>query len=357
MFCCHASFISGRFRSLVQFQVFLSYRHLLVRPLSLSPPRCVSMSSSKGYESRAVQTTFSPPCSPCPVVSPRPSPLDRCLHSEVSTSTVEPSLETPDNPAQNSGSLMSYLSTPDHSIFDSRRVFKTRLPPNFPPRATQIVSQRISSLPETAPSFSVMSQISSQQRVVTMPENVRSQRLEKEFVHYLPEYGDTPVDSSNSFSISDGNSSFARADATGTDISHSSSSPSSPDSVVIIQNKHHISQAFLRQTNVQTKAKNDEGMVEGLREMPLGVNPVDPSPHRMDDLGKFSATSNPRTPWTFIPPLRPLSIVSGGLSSAFRFLTRYSQRRGRYDHRRTRQPAKDDLGAGSRHGQTRHYAI
>ena len=156
---------------------------------------------------------------------------------------------------------MSYLSTPGHSIFDSRRVFKTRLPPNFPSRTTQAISQRISSFPETAPSFSVMSQISSQQRVVTMPENVRSQRLEKEFVHYLPEFGNTPVDSSNSFSISDGNSSFARADAT--DLSHSSSSPSSPDSVVIIQNKHHISQAFLRQTNVQTKAKTDECMVEG----------------------------------------------------------------------------------------------
>ena len=226
------------------------------------------MSSSKDYESRAVQTTFSPPCSPRSVVSPQPSPLDGGPHPEISTSTVEFSLETPDNPSQNSdGSLMSYLSTPDRSIFDSRRVFKARLPPNFPSRATQIVNQRISSLPETAPSFSVMSQISSQQRIVTMPENVRSQRLEKEFVHYLPEYGDTPVDSSNSFSISDGNSSFARADATGTDLSHSSSSPSSPDSVVIIQNKYHISQAFLRQTNVQTKAKPNEGMVEG-----LGVN-------------------------------------------------------------------------------------
>ena len=166
---------------------------------------------------------------------------------------------------------MSYLSTPDRSIFDSRRVFKTRLPPNFPSRAAHIVSQRISSLPETAPSLSVMSQISSQQRVVTMPENVRSQRLEKEFVHYLPEYGDTPVDSSNSFSISDGNSSFARADVTGTDISHSSSSPSSPDSVVIIQNKHHISQAFLRQPDVQTKAKTDEGVVEGLGVIDFGI--------------------------------------------------------------------------------------
>ena len=165
---------------------------------------------------------------------------------------------------------MSYLSTPDRSISGSRRVFKNRLPPNFPSRVTQVVSQRITSLPETVPSFSVMSQISSQQRVVTMPENVRSQRLEKEFVHYLPEYGDTPVDTSNSFSISDGNSSFGRADPTGTDISHSSSSPSSPDSVVIIQNKYHISQAFLHQTNVQTKSKTDEGMFEG-----SGVNTAD----------------------------------------------------------------------------------
>lgn len=217
------------------------------------------MSSSKGYESRAVQTTFSPPCSPCSVVSPQPCGPQ----SEISTSTVESSLETLDNPSQNSDdSLVFYLSTPDRSISTSRRVFKARLPPNFPSRATQIITQRITSLPETAPSFSVKSQISSQQRIVTMPEDVRSQRLEKEFVLYPPEYGDTPVDTSNSFSISDENGSFVQANPTGTDTSHLSSSPSSPDSVVIIQNKYHISQAFLRQTNVQAKPKSDEGMAE-----------------------------------------------------------------------------------------------
>jgi len=221
------------------------------------------MSSSTAYESRAVQTTFSPPCSPCSAVSPQHSPLDGGPKFEISTSTAESSLETLDNPSQNSdGSLVSYLSTPDHSISTGRRVFKTRLPPNFPSRATHTISQRIASLPETAPLFSVNSQILSQQRVVTMPEDIRSQRLEKEFVLYPPEYEDSPLDTSNSFSISDGNNSFARADATGTDISHSSSSPSSPDSVVIIQNKHHISQAFLRQAGVRAKANADDGMAK-----------------------------------------------------------------------------------------------
>ena len=218
------------------------------------------MSSSKGYESRAVQTTFSPPCSPCSVVSPQPSHVDGGPQSETSTSTVESSLETPDNPSQTSdGSFVSYLSTPDRSISISRRVLKTRLPPNFPSRVTHTISQRIVSLPETAPLVSVKSQISSQQRIVTMPENIRSKRLEKEFVLYPPEYEDSPIEASNSFSISDGNGSFARADAVGADISHSSSSPSSSDSVVIIQNKYHVSQAFLRQTGVQTKANTYEG--------------------------------------------------------------------------------------------------
>ena len=221
------------------------------------------MSLSREYESRAVQTTFSPPCSPCSVVSPLPLSLDGGPQSEISTSTVESSLETLDNPSQNSdGSLVSCLSTPDRSISTSRRIFKTRLPPNFPSRITHTITQRITSLPETAPSFSVKSQISSQQRVVTMPEDIRSQRLEKEFVLYLPEYEDSPIETSNSFSISDGNSSFARPGATGADVSHSSSSPSSPDSVVIIQNKHHISQAFLRQTSIQAKPKTDEGMTK-----------------------------------------------------------------------------------------------
>ena len=219
------------------------------------------MSSSKGYESRAVQTTFSPPCSPCPTVSPQPSPVDGGPHSEISTSTVDSSLHTPDNPSQNSdGSLASYLSSPDHSMTTSRRILKPRLAPNFPSRVTQMISSRLVSEPTTAPSFSVKSQIASQQRVVTMPEDIRSQRLEKEFVLYPPEYEDLPIETSNSFSISEG-SSFARGEVIATDISHSSSSPSSPDSVVIIHNKYHISQAFLRQTSVQTKGKH-EGMIE-----------------------------------------------------------------------------------------------
>jgi hypothetical protein len=221
------------------------------------------MPSSKGYESRAVQTTFSPPCSPCPtVVSPQPSPVDGSPQSETSTSAVESSLQTPDNPSQTSdGSLVSYLSSPDRSMTTSRRVFKPRLAPNFPSRVTQIISSRIISEPATVPSFSIKSQIASQQRVVTMPEDIRSQRLEKEFVLYPPEYEDFPIETSNSFSISEGGSSFARAEAIATDISHSSSSPSSPDSVVIIHNKYRISQAFLRQTSVQ-KGGKAEGMTE-----------------------------------------------------------------------------------------------
>jgi hypothetical protein len=304
------------------------------------------MSSSKGYESRAVQTTFSPPCSPCSVVSPQPSPLDGGPQSEISTSIVESSLETPDDPSD--GSLISYLSTPDRSISASRRVFKTRLPPNFPSRVPQIISQRITSLPETAPLFSVKSQITSQQRIVTMPEDVRSQRLEKEFVLYPPEYEEgSPIEASNSFSTSDGNSSFARADATGTDLSHSSSSPSSPDSVVIIQNKYHISQAFLRQTNAQTKVKTDEGMSQTIQHERCPL--ISPS-HRLDDLGKLSSASNPRTSWTVFPSLCPLSIVSAVLL-VFEFPTNYLQRRGRDNHRRTGQPAENDLGTGSRHHQ------
>lgn len=221
------------------------------------------MSSSKGYESRAVQTTFSPPCSPRSVVSPQPLRVDGGLQSEISTSTDERSLETPENTSQNSdGSLVSYLSTPDRSMTTSRRVLKTRLVPNFPSRVTHIVGQRIVSEPGTAPLFSVKSQVASQQRIVSMPEDVRSQRLEKEFVLYPPEYEDSLIETSNSFSASDGNGSFSRTDATGTDISLHNSSPSSPDSVVIIQNKYHISQAFLRPTGVQTNTKTDDGMTE-----------------------------------------------------------------------------------------------
>ena len=224
------------------------------------------MSSSKGYESRAVQTTFSPPCSPCLVVSPQSPPVDGGPQPEISTPTVESSLQTPDNPSQNyDDSLGSYLSTPDRSLTTSRRVLKPRLTPNFPSRVTQIVSSRIISEPATIPLFSIKSQIASQQRVVTMPEDIRSQRLEKEFILYPPEYEDSPIETSNSFSISEGSSSFARADAITTDISHSSPSPSSPDSVVIIHNKYHISQAFSRQTSVQTRGKPDGGMVERIK--------------------------------------------------------------------------------------------
>ena len=224
------------------------------------------MSSSKGYESRAVQTTFSPPPSPCSVVSPQPLPVDGGLQSEMSTSAVGSLFGTPDNPSQSpGGSLVSYLSTPDRSITTSRRVFKARLAPNFPSRVTNITNQRIASEPGTVPLFSVKSQIAAQERVVSMPEDLRSKRLGKAFVLYPPEFEDSPLGTSTSLSISDGNDSFGRADAIGTDISYQSSSPSSPDSLVIIQHKYHISQAFLRQTRVQTKAKTDEGTRERIR--------------------------------------------------------------------------------------------
>ena len=223
------------------------------------------MSSSKGYESRAVQTTFSPPCSPSSPVSPQPSPVDGAPRSEIPTSTVESSLQTPDNPSQNSeGSLVSYLSSPDRSMTTSRRIVKPRLASNFPSRVTQMISSRIVSEPTTVPSFSIKSQIASQQRIVTMPEDIRSQRLEKEFVLYPPEYEDLAIETSNSFSISEGGSSFTRGEVIATDVSHSTSSPSSPDSVVIIHNKYHISQAFLRQTSVQSEGK-PEGMTERIQ--------------------------------------------------------------------------------------------
>lgn len=257
---------------MVHFQAFLSSTAILIRPSPLSSLRCAFMSSSKGYESRAVQTTFSPPCSPCSVVTPQPLSVEDGPQSEISTSSAESSLETPNNPSQNSdNSLMSCLSTPDRSMTTSRRVLKTRLAPNFPSRVTHVINKRITSEPTTAPLFLVKSQIASQQRVVTMPEDIRSQRLEKEFVLYPPEYEDSPAESSNSFSISDGNASFVRADGTVAEISHSTSSPSSPDSVVIIQNRYHVSQAFLRQTTAQQKAKPSDGMTEQIRRRPRSL--------------------------------------------------------------------------------------
>ena len=266
MFDCHASFISAPFDLWFNFKFSCSQPPTARFLLVLIASRCVFMSSPKGYESRAVQTTFSPPSSPCSVVSPRSLSADGVPQSEISTSTVESSLGTSDNPSQGSdGSLVSYPPTPDDSLSTSRRVAKARLPPNFPSRATNTITQRIISLPETVPSFSAKSQILSQQRVVTMPEDIRPKRLEKDFVIYPPEYEDSPAETTNSFSISDGNNSFARADANKIDISHSSSSPSSPDSVVIIQNKYHISQAFLRQSGLQTSAKTDEGMITRLQ--------------------------------------------------------------------------------------------
>ena len=329
---CHASFISAPFHLWFNFK--LSCLQLPSARLSfvLVVPRCAFMSLSKRYESRAVQTTFSPPCSPCSVVSPQSSPVDGGPQSEISTSTVESSLQTRDNPSQNSdGSLVSYLSTPDRSMTTSRRVLKPRLTPSFPSRVTQIINSRIISEPATVPSFSVKSQIASQQRVVTMPEDIRSQRLEKEFILYPPEYEESPIETTNSFSISERSSSFAPPDVITTDISHSSSSPSSPDSVVIIHNKYHVSQAFLHQTSVQTKGKTVEGMTD---EFNMGA--ADLSILQIGRLGQV--LPHAQSPHFMDLPLFPMPVVhrKPSLWLALECLMYYFQWRGGDDHRRTR---------------------
>lgn len=219
--------------------------------------------SAKTYVDNAVQTTFSPPSSPnliavdslAVVIQSRPRSSDDSRLQEPSSSpqTVETVYDA--SPTSPTSSTPQFFST-------SRRVIKPQqLPSHFPSQMSQVGTSRTASFPETMSLFSAKSQLS--QRIVSMPEDIKTLVRTKEYTIYSSDYNDISSSTVETFVSGDGNRFHLETGSHLNQIPHTPSPPSSPDSVVIIDNKYQLSETFLRNHDRirEFKPKENEGIL------------------------------------------------------------------------------------------------
>ncbi|KAI0743543.1 hypothetical protein C8Q80DRAFT_845625 [Daedaleopsis nitida] len=152
-------------------------------------------------------------------------------------------------------SFESMASSADRSMTTTTRAYKLqRIPANRPTTlANRQPSSRMVSLPESTPGFrmkSIMERKST--RVVSMPTAV------------IRDSRDASSDSidahEDTFTSEDAECSRVRVRSHATDVPHTPSAPSSPDSVVIIaNNSNQLSRDFLRQRSDEEAPESDDG--------------------------------------------------------------------------------------------------
>jgi hypothetical protein len=222
----------------------------------------------KEYVDHAVQTTSSLPSSPLRCLDTSGSALVMAdfqlessgLSNELSSMNImQPPLDFDD---AYTDSLVSLTSSPARSITTTRRAFKPQqLPVHFPSQVPQTDAQRTVSLPETTSLYSARSQVES--RVVSMPEHLKSLVHTREFMIYSSDHNDISIGSIDSLAFGAGESPHAAVSPRLADIPHTPSPPSSPESIVIIENKYQLSDTFLRNNHPISEHKDTdrEGMV------------------------------------------------------------------------------------------------
>lgn len=220
---------------------------------------------AKTYVDNAVQTTFPPPSSPSPHSSvvlgsssvDFQSHLSQIANDSSLRNTLQPS---PEIDYAYNASFTSYSSSPAQSITTSRRALKPQqLPAQFPSQASQVDTPRIASLPETMSLFSAKSQLdSASQRIVSMPENIKTLIRTRKFAMYSSDYNDISTSTVDSFVSGDGNRFLVEASSRLDQIPCTPSPPSSPESVVIIDSAYNLSEMFLRNNNPIRDSKHKE---------------------------------------------------------------------------------------------------
>ncbi|TFY70619.1 hypothetical protein EVG20_g2384 [Dentipellis fragilis] len=134
------------------------------------------------------------------------------------------------------------------SPLTAERVLK---PPQLPanrPSSSHInpESSRIVSLPETAPLFTGKRALKGSMRVVSMPDRVTPGGFSTDNSLSSSDRIDVSVYSGESYTSMEDDNSGTRLSHSHQDVPHTPSPPSSPDSILIIENNGELSEAFLR---------------------------------------------------------------------------------------------------------------
>lgn len=186
----------------------------------------------------------------------------------------------------------------------TRRVHKHQQTPYS--RTAQKVNKRVVSLPENILYNTKALLESATLRVVSMPECLRSPYPENSLSS--DSISATLHTDSSSISRDDQCSRTLRVRSPSGDAPHTPSPPSSPDSVVIIDDQDQLSETFLRGTSVsdsQQLFSDDEGALDiSLLLLRQRIGSL-----RLDHLDDFTAETNPCSSWASFLTICSLSFV------------------------------------------------
>lgn len=198
--------------------------------------------------------------------------------------------------AQDDFSFASTDSSANQSMTTTTRAYKPAGLPTNRPSTLSRSSSRIASLPEATPKFRMKSVMERKTaRVVSMP------------VPSLQDTSSDSIDMADPF-ISEGEErTRIRVRSQATDVPHTPSAPSSPESVVIIaNNSNQLSNDFLRRRvdDESSPESEDEGTCMHIVRR-ISRNTL----YRMDYLDQVSSAPHPGAPRTIVVTLRTLSFV------------------------------------------------
>lgn len=267
--------------------------------------------AAKDYVDRGVQTITSSP----PSVKTWTPWLARSL-SKTSSSRAEKgslsgcsSVVSPKSHSHSSTQLDSAYShslppdspSPVRSAAITRRMHKRQQTPYS--RPIQQPNKRVVSLPRD-PLYDTKTLLEpTTMRVVSLPDRLPSSFPENSFSS-----DSISLHTEQSFITRDDRYSRIRRVCSSVDAPHTPSPPSSPDSVLIIDDQDQLSDTFLRRKSIsdsQQLFSDDEGTLDFspfCLHQRVGL-------HRLDHLGDFTTETNPCSSWTPFPTICSLPFV------------------------------------------------
>jgi hypothetical protein len=283
----------------------------------MSPPRSPA---TKGYVDRGIQT-ISPPATiwlARSVSSSTQNSSTRAHNGSLSeyssnapTSTHAHSRSSSKLDSAYSHSLPPDSPSPVRSMITARRTFKRQKTPYSRPSPEKLQT-RVVSLPDNPPMYRTdAARDSTTLRVVSVPDHLPSSYMS--IGNNTPDVTDPSLCLDHSVFAGDEKNSRIRVRPPQVNTPHTPSPPSSPDSVLFIDDNHQLSKTFLCHNSVQKSQQllsDDDGAHEAFFDFSLIYDFC-----RLDNLGYFAAETDTCSSWTTVIAIRSLSLVCHPLCS------------------------------------------